>query len=890
MNKEGSFRDYIRTELDSFLLARQKEIEIDSDTLKIDLHCHDKNSDQPGERLGRILGIPETWLKTGKLIECLENNRTSALTITNHNNARSCWNLLDKGYDILPGAEFTCTLPGSGCTIHVLTYGFNPLQEAKLNSLRDNLYRFLEYCRTKDILTIWAHPLYFYPNRFSPQAIDDLEHMATLFSHFEVINGQRNSWQNLITIKWLKSFDEEKIDRISRKYPVNIRNLCADPGAMIMVGGSDDHMGLFAGSTGTYVKIPDLKERLKTSTRADLILDGLRMGDVAPYGFFTEEDKMSITFLELFYGIVTQMEDPGLIRMMLHQGTKNEKLLAFLITNGINELRRHKFTMQFLKTFHKSLHGVGPEKWKKSFVKKSTKPLLGEIENIARAKKLDTEIYVRETRHTLDHLFNRLTKQIISRGGENISELSRKNQIGEIKLQEFLEKIELPASLRHLFGEEAESKAGTINAGKIFDRLSFPALASFIIGAVNFTSTKVLHDNRPFLDHFARENGLKTPAKRMLWLTDTFTDKNGIAISLNNYYDEVCRRNLPVDFLVCHETLESAGHLIVTRPLGSFPIPLYKEQSIRIPDIMAIQDIFKKGDYDRIICSTELLMGAAGIYLKQSFNVQAFFFLHTDWLEFASAKLELDEQNLNRLTRFARSFYQSFDKLIVLNRDHADWLAGPKMNIPREKIFATRHWLNKDFTRGLEETDSPCYIRKKNEKVLLFVGRLSEEKGLLDFPEIATVVADQAGPVKVIFCGSGPARAKMETLLPDALFIDWVDQSELGSVYASADFLVFPSRFDTFGRVVLEALYCGCPVAAYNEKGPKDIVEDGVSGILRNNRYDLAEAIAAVLKDEVAHRQMRNEAIKRSAQFDSEKILKQFLGNTGLYEEVEVPV
>lgn len=885
-----SFREYIREELDSFLTGSQSDLGIEEDTLKIDLHCHDKNSNKPSERLGRILGIPETWLKTGKLINCLENNKTSALTVTNHNNARTCWNLMDKGYDVLPGAEFTCTLPDSDCTIHVLTYGFNPRQEAKLNVLKSNLYSFLEYCRENDILTVWAHPLYFYPNKFSERAIEDLEHMATLFSHIEVINGQRNSWQNLITIKWLNSFDEEKIERIRRKYPVNINNLCTDPSASIMVGGSDDHMGLFAGSTGTYVKIDNLQERMKNASKSELVLEGLKNGRVSPYGFFTEENKMSITFLELFYMIVTKMEDPGLVRMMLHQGTWTEKFMGFAITNGINELRRHKFTMHFLKTFHKALHGKGLEVWKKGFVKKSARPLLNEIDNIARAKKIGTDIYVQETRQSLDNLFSRLSRQAISRGVENIREINKESSIESLKLQDLLEKIELPANMRTVFGEEPAGAyrkgvpESSINLGRVFDKLPFPALASFIIGAVNFTSTKVLHDNKPFLDHFARENGINTPPKRMLWLTDTYADKNGIAISLNNYRDEVIKKNLPIDFLVCHETMESDDHLIVTRPLGNFPIPMYREQEIRIPDIMAIHEIFKEGNYDRVICSTELMMGAVGLYLKNCFNVDAYFFVHTDWLEFASTTLELSEPVLHRLTRFARMFYQSFDKLFVLNKDHAQWLAGPKMNIKPERIVTTKHWLNRSFSEGDVKPVSTYLSKEKDEKVLLFVGRISEEKGIFDFPEIADYIARECGPVKVVFCGRGPARDKIASLMSEAHFIDWVDQSELAAIYSMADFFIFPSRFDTFGRVVLEALSCGCPVAAYDEKGPKDIIEDGVSGILRRNKYDLAQAVSEVLKDSEAHETMKREAIDRAELFNSDNIMDLFLDHTGLRE------
>lgn len=76
------------------------------DCLRIDLHCHDQNSDVPDELWGRILHLPETWLSTDDLISKLKL-KTNALTITNHNNARSCWDLLERGIDVLPGAEFT---------------------------------------------------------------------------------------------------------------------------------------------------------------------------------------------------------------------------------------------------------------------------------------------------------------------------------------------------------------------------------------------------------------------------------------------------------------------------------------------------------------------------------------------------------------------------------------------------------------------------------------------------------------------------------------------------------------------------------------------------------------------------------------------------------------
>ncbi len=64
--------------------------------------------------------MPETWLKTEDLISHLKENKTDLFTVTNHNNARSCWELLEKGHDVLPGAEFTCFFKDFKVYTHVL--------------------------------------------------------------------------------------------------------------------------------------------------------------------------------------------------------------------------------------------------------------------------------------------------------------------------------------------------------------------------------------------------------------------------------------------------------------------------------------------------------------------------------------------------------------------------------------------------------------------------------------------------------------------------------------------------------------------------------------------------------------------------------------------------
>src|ERR1035437_704185 len=150
------FQNQVKHELDNFLAEQRAAFPLE-ESLKIDLHCHDYNSDVPDELLGRILNLPETWTSTEQLMGTLQKNNCDTFTITNHNNARSCFELKAKGLDVLTAAEFSVTVPDFKIGIHVLTYGFTPEQEKILLKRRKNVYSFLEYACENDIPTIWAH-------------------------------------------------------------------------------------------------------------------------------------------------------------------------------------------------------------------------------------------------------------------------------------------------------------------------------------------------------------------------------------------------------------------------------------------------------------------------------------------------------------------------------------------------------------------------------------------------------------------------------------------------------------------------------------------------------------------------------------------------------------
>ncbi|MGQ0674401.1 MAG: glycosyltransferase family 4 protein [Hyphomicrobium sp.] len=145
------------------------------------------------------------------------------------------------------------------------------------------------------------------------------------------------------------------------------------------------------------------------------------------------------------------------------------------------------------------------------------------------------------------------------------------------------------------------------------------------------------------------------------------------------------------------------------------------------------------------------------------------------------------------------------------------------------------------WTRGVE-TDlfrpQPVRLFGEEKPVFLYAGRVSKEKNIEAFLD-----AEFSGRKVVV--GDGPHLASLERRYPDVIFTGVMAGEDLARCYASADVFVFPSRTDTFGLVLLEAMACGLPVAAYPVTGPIDVVEHGVSGFLSE---DLATAATEALK------------------------------------------
>jgi glycosyltransferase involved in cell wall biosynthesis len=140
------------------------------------------------------------------------------------------------------------------------------------------------------------------------------------------------------------------------------------------------------------------------------------------------------------------------------------------------------------------------------------------------------------------------------------------------------------------------------------------------------------------------------------------------------------------------------------------------------------------------------------------------------------------------------------------------------------------------WTRGVDrEIFYPAINRTKTiYPVLVCVSRVSKEKNLEDFFNL-----DYSNARKIMV-GDGPMLDEYKANYPDVEFVGAKRGKELGDYYRMADVFVFPSRWETFGLVMIEAMACGTPVAAYPCQGPLDVVDEGITGCLNK---DLKQAV-----------------------------------------------
>jgi len=300
--------------------------------------------------------------------------------------------------------------------------------------------------------------------------------------------------------------------------------------------------------------------------------------------------------------------------------------------------------------------------------------------------------------------------------------------------------------------------------------------------------------------------------------------------------------------------LRAAGHdvqLIEPSLFRRVPMPGYGEIELAWRPRALVQRLLESGRPDAIHIATEGPIGIAARACCLAARLAFTTAFHTRFPEFVAAATGLP-------AALGYAWMRRF------NRPSSGVLV-PSLGTLR--ILESHGFANlRRWTHGIDlERFRPTQPAELGlpRPVFLYVGRVSYEKNLDAFLKLHL-------PGSKVVCGSGPLLARLSRRYTQVQWRGRVQRESLVGIYNAADSFVFPSRTDTFGLVMLEALACGTPVAAYPTAGPLDVVGDSDGGVLHDDLRTAALRSLAV---------PRERARARAATFEWAEVSRRFLGH-----------
>jgi glycosyltransferase involved in cell wall biosynthesis len=264
--------------------------------------------------------------------------------------------------------------------------------------------------------------------------------------------------------------------------------------------------------------------------------------------------------------------------------------------------------------------------------------------------------------------------------------------------------------------------------------------------------------------------------------------------------------------------LERLGHevaLLTPLEFRTLPCPTYPDIRLSLFPKRRVHRRIERFAPHAIHIATEGPLGIAARAYALKHRVPYTSAYHTRFPEYVRARIGMP---LAITYAFLRWFHGRAEAVMVPTEVvRRDLLA---YGFPARKVVLWSRGVDLDIFKPGPEM--PHDLRKP---IFLCVGRVAVEKNIEAFLRL-----DLPGTKWV--AGDGPALAKLKAEFPEVHFTGVLGQSELATLYNAADVFVFPSRTDTFGLVLLEALACGCPVAAYPVTGPVDVIGDAPAGVL----------------------------------------------------------
>ncbi|MBD2165300.1 glycosyltransferase family 1 protein [Calothrix membranacea FACHB-236] len=350
---------------------------------------------------------------------------------------------------------------------------------------------------------------------------------------------------------------------------------------------------------------------------------------------------------------------------------------------------------------------------------------------------------------------------------------------------------------------------------------------------------------------------------RIALFTETFLPKvDGIVTRLRHTVDHLQRHGNQV-LVVAPEggITEHKGAKVYG--VTGFPLPLYPELKMALPR-PAIGYAVEEFKPDIIHVVNPAVLGLSGIFYSKILKIPLVASYHTHLPQY------LQHYGLGMLEGVLWELLKAGHNQAELNLCTSTAMMAELTAHGIERVDLWQRGVDTElFHPNLASTEMRSRLSQNHPEspLLLYVGRLSAEKEIERIKPILEAIPQ----ARLALVGDGPHRQALEKHFAgtNTNFVGYLMGRELGSAFASADAFIFPSRTETLGLVLLEAMAAGCPVVAARSGGIPDIVTDGVNGYLFEPTADIQGAITATVR--LLQEKQECDLIRQNARKEAEK-------------------
>ncbi|MBN3885322.1 MAG: glycosyltransferase family 1 protein [Nostoc sp.] len=349
---------------------------------------------------------------------------------------------------------------------------------------------------------------------------------------------------------------------------------------------------------------------------------------------------------------------------------------------------------------------------------------------------------------------------------------------------------------------------------------------------------------------------------RIALFTETFLPKvDGIVTRLRHTVDHLQRSGNQVLVIAPDGGITEHKGAKVYGVTG-FPLPLYPELKMALPR-PAIGYVLEEFKPDIIHVVNPAVLGLSGIFYSKILKIPLVASYHTHLPQY------LQHYGLGMLEGFLWELLKGAHNQAALNLCTSTAMVEELTAHGIERVDLWQRGVDTElFHPDLANVEMRSRLSQNHPEspLLLYVGRLSAEKEIERIKPILEAIPQ----ARLALVGDGPHRQALQKHFAgtNTYFVGYLMGQELGSAFASADAFIFPSRTETLGLVLLEAMAAGCPVVAARSGGIPDIVTDGINGYLFEPTADVQGALAATVR--LLEQKQQRDIIRQNARQEAE--------------------